>query len=207
MRAVSFGSHLNLLQALTLKVEIKKMESLLTTIKAKSLRVTTLSPSMSLILLTLLSIVVLTGCYSFSQTSLPRHIQSITIYPAANKTYQALMGDRLTQGIQELFLKESPNLRQINSGAHAEFYSTLVSYTNAPMNFNSSGQVNLYQVRLKVDVRFVDQVKAYDIYEKKGLTSVGVYDVSKGESEELHGQKRALDELQSLIISNALSGW
>lgn len=117
------------------------------------------------------------------------------------------MGDRLTQGIQDLFRKEAPNLRQVNQGAHSEFHTTLTSYSNSPMDFNSSGQVSQYKVTLSVNVRFVDQVKGYDIYSKKGLTSVGVYDVSRGESEELHGQKRALEELQSLIISNALSGW
>jgi hypothetical protein len=155
----------------------------------------------------MLTMVLWVGCYSFSQTSLPRHLSSITIYPAQNRTFQSLMGDRLTQGVQELFRREAPNLRQINQGAHSEFHTTLTSYTNAPMDFTSSGQVSLYKVTIRVDVKFSDMVKGYDIYNKKGLTAFGVYDLSKGESEELHGQKRALEELQTLIISNALSGW
>ena len=161
----------------------------------------------TILLLVFIFTTLLMGCYSFSQTSLPTHLHSITIYPAQNRTTQSIMGDRLTQGIQELFRKEAPNLRQINQGAHAEFYTTLVSYYNSPMDFNASGKVSLYQVRIQVDIQFLDRIKGYPIYEKKGLTSVGVYDIQKGESEELHGQKRALEELQTLIISNALSGW
>lgn len=160
---------------------------------------------MSLLLISATAMI--SGCYSFSQTSLPTHLQSITIYPAENKTFQSIMGDRLTQGVQDLFRREAPNLRQINQGAHAEFFTTLTNYTNAPLDFNSSGQVSLYRVTLTVNVKFVDQVKGFDIYSKKGLTSYGVYDVSLGESEQLQGQQRALDELQQLIISNALSGW
>lgn len=157
--------------------------------------------------LMLLFFLLVLGCYSFSQTSLPGHIKTITIYPAENKTYQALLGDQLTQGLQSLFRSQAPNLRQINSGAHAEFITTLVNYANKPASYDSDGQVSQYKVSVMVDIEFTDKVNKEPIYKKQGLIGSGIYDIDEGETEESHGQKRALEDIQELIISNALSAW
>ena len=149
----------------------------------------------------------LCGCYSFSQTVLPSHLKTVSIAPAKNLTYQAAMGDKLTQGIQEMFRKEAPSLRQVNSQGQAEFEITLKSYTNTPHSYNSSGTVDEYSVTIVVDVEFRDNVKEETIYKGTGLRGSGIYSMSKGESEELHGQTRALEEIQQLIVNNALSGW
>ncbi len=149
----------------------------------------------------------LCGCYSFSQTVLPSHLKTVVIPPAKNLTYQASMGDKLTQRIQELFRKEAPGLRQINSQGQSQFDMTLKSYTNQPHKYSSSGTVDEYVVNVVVDVEFRDLVKDETIYKGTGLRGAGVYSVASGESEELHGQTRALEEIQQLIVNNALSGW
>lgn len=159
----------------------------------------------ALILLT--SIAFLAGCYSFSQTTLPSHLKTITIYPAKNLTYQAAMGDKLTTGIQELFRKEAPSLRQINAQAQSEFEMTLRSYSNAPHKFDAGGMVSEYVVTLVVDVEFRDRIKNEIIYSGTNLRGTGIYSLERNESEELHGQARALESIQQLIINNALSSW
>lgn len=155
----------------------------------------------------LLAAALLAGCYSFSQTVLPAHLRTVSIAPAQNLTYQASMGDKLTQGIQEMFRREAPSLRQVNGQGQAEFSMTLKSYTNNPHSYNSSGTVDEYAVSIVVDVEFTDRVKEETIYKGTSLRGTGVYSMSKGESEELHGQTRALEEIEQLIVNNALSGW
>lgn len=159
------------------------------------------------VFLIILSTLLFWGCYSFSQTTLPGHLKTIVIYPAKNVTYQASMGDKLTQGIQEMFRKEAPSLRQINDNAQAEFEMTLRSYSNSAHKFDASGTVSEYVVTLVVDVAFRDMTKNEIIYSGSGLRGTGIYSLDANESEELHGQARALESIQQLIINNALSGW
>ena len=149
----------------------------------------------------------LAGCYSFSQTSLPSHLRTVVIYPAENKTYQSQMGDKLTTAIRDLLKREAPSLRQVNENGQSEILLTLKSYTNRPRKYSAGGQVEEYEVALVVDVLFRDLVKEKDVYKGEGLRGAGVYSLLKNESEEQHGQKRALEEIQNLIVNNALSGW
>jgi hypothetical protein len=58
-----------------------------------------------------------------------------------------------------------------------------------------------------VAVKFYDNVKERTIYEAKSLSADGVYDVLKNETEDRHGQERAIEKMQDLIITNALAKW
>jgi hypothetical protein len=149
----------------------------------------------------------LLGCYSFSATSLPPHIKTLRINEVENRTHDPMLSDRLRLGFVELFRKNAASVRIVNSDAHAEFSATLKRYSNAPQNWSRNTDVQTYQVTMTVDVVFKDMLKDEVIYEGTNLNGVGVYDVSKNESEDRHGQERALDELRKLIIANALSEW
>lgn len=148
----------------------------------------------------------LSGCYSFSQTTLPPHLRTLTVLPAENRTTQSVLGDQITAAVQETFKRNAPSLRQIPEGGQAEFEITLTNYRNSPASFSNSGLVNAYQVAITVDVRFRDLTKNRDIYARKGLSAQGVYDISKGETEEM-GQSRALKDLKEILVNNALSDW
>ena len=87
------------------------------------------------------------------------------------------------------------------------FQITLLSYTNKPENYNSNSDVETYRVTIRVTVKFYDNVKERIIYENKSLSAEGVYDVQKNEAEDRHGQARAIEKLQDLIIANALAKW
>jgi hypothetical protein len=83
----------------------------------------------------------------------------------------------------------------------------LRSYSNAPHKFDAGGMVSEYVVTLVVDVEFRDRIKNEIIYSGTNLRGTGIYSLERNESEELHGQARALESIQQLIINNALSSW
>ena len=149
----------------------------------------------------------LVGCYSFTASTLPSHIKTVQIHEVDNKTLDPVLGNVLRDSIVRMFKENAGGVRLVNENANADFELTLLSYTNKPENYNTSDQVETYRVTMKVNVRFYDNVKDKLIYEGKNLSADGVYDVLKNESEDRHGQARAIEKLQDLIITNALAKW
>ena len=159
------------------------------------------------LLLCLLALVTLNGCYSFSATSLPAHIHSVVILDPENLTTDPALGLRLRDGILEMFRLNASAIRVVQENGDSDFQIRLTGYNNAPENFTRDASVETYKVTVTVDVTFRDLVKNTTIYEGRGLRADGVYDISKNETEDKHGQQRAIAALQQLIINNALARW
>lgn len=155
-------------------------------------------------------ILVLQGCYSFSATSLPPHIKTVRITDVKNQTSDPALGIRLQQGIIDLFRKDASGITILtddNSEAHAEFSIVLIRYENRPDNYSRDATVETYKTTIAVQVMFQDKVKNQVIYQNQDLRADGLYDVLKNETEEDHGQRRAIEKLQELIVTNALARW
>lgn len=159
--------------------------------------------------LSLFMVIALSGCYSFTASTLPSHIHTVYIAEIDNKTLDPVLGNDIKTSVLELFRKNAGRVRVINdeSNADAKFELSLLSYTNKPENFNSSSDVETYRVTIRVSVKFYDNVKEKMIYESKGLSADGTYDVMANETEDRHGQVRAIEKMQNLIITNALAKW
>jgi hypothetical protein len=154
-----------------------------------------------------LSVALLAGCYSFSATNLPPHIQTIRIADVQNLTNDPKLGTRLWEGLRTMIRRDASSIRIVPDSANAEFQLTLSNYTNVPENVTRNAQVETYKVTLTVDVLFKDNVKDVPLYEAKSLRAEGVYNITKGEMEDTHGQQRAIEKLQELIVNNALAKW
>lgn len=159
---------------------------------------------MSLVALALL---VLAGCYSFTASTLPSHIKTVQIHDVEDKVLDPVLANNLQTAVQDMFKKNAGGIRLVHEDANADFQISLLSYTNKPENYNSNSDVETYRVTLRVSVKFYDNVKERIIYENKSLSADGVYDLQKNESEERHGQARAIEKLQDLIVANALAKW
>ncbi len=153
------------------------------------------------------AVLILSGCYSFTASTLPSYIKTVKIYEVDNKTLDPVLANVLRDGIVELFRKNASSVRMVNEEANADFEITLLSYTNRPENYSASDLVETYRVTMRVNVRFYDNVRDRMIYEGKNLSADGVYDVLANETEDRHGQTRAVEKLQELIITNALAKW
>ena len=147
------------------------------------------------------------GCYSFTASALPSHIKTVQIHEVDNKTLDPILGNTLKDSVEKMFRKNAGGVRPVNSDADADFELTLLSYTNKPENYTSSSEVETYRVTMKINVRFYDNVKEKMIYKGENLSADGTYDVLQNETEDRHGQSRAIAKLQDLIIANALAKW
>ncbi|WP_288786647.1 LptE family protein [uncultured Fibrobacter sp.] len=147
------------------------------------------------------------GCYSFTASTLPSHIKTVQIHEVDNKTLDPVLGNTLKDSVEKMFRKNAGGVRLVNSDADADFELTLLSYTNKPENYTSSSEVETYRVTMKINVRFYDNVKEKMIYKGENLSADGTYDVLQNETEDRHGQSRAIAKLQDLIIANALAKW
>ena len=160
-----------------------------------------------LILLLMASLGGVFGSYSFTASTLPSHIKTVQIHEVDNKTLDPVLGNTLKDSVEKMFRKNAGGVRLVNSDADADFELTLLSYTNKPENYTSSSEVETYRVTMKVNVRFYDNVKEKMIYKGENLSADGTYDVLQNETEDRHGQSRAIAKLQDLIIANALAKW
>lgn len=149
----------------------------------------------------------LSGCYSFTASTLPSHIRSVKIHEVDDKTLDPVLANDIYTGVVEMFRKNAGGVRIVNGDANADFKMTLLSYTNKPENYNSNSDVETYRVTIRVGVKFYDNVKMRVIYEAKSLSADGTYDVQANETEDRHGQARAIEKMQDLIITNALAKW
>ena len=149
----------------------------------------------------------LAGCYSFTASTLPSHIKTVKIHEVEDKTLDPVLANDIHTAVVEMFKKNAGGARLVNENANADFEMTLLSYTNKPENYNSNSDVETYRVTIRVSVKFYDNVKERIIYESKSLSADGTYDIQKNESEDRHGQARAIEKMQDLIIANALAKW
>ena len=154
-----------------------------------------------------LMVVGLSGCYSFTASTLPSHIKTVQIHEVEDKTLDPVLANNIHSAIVEMFRKNAGGVRLVNDDANADFAITLLSYTNKPENYNSNSDVETYRVTIRVSVKFYDNVKERIIYESNSLSADGTYDIQKNETEDRHGQARAIEKLQDLIIANALAKW
>ena len=149
----------------------------------------------------------LAGCYSFTASTLPSHIKTVQIHEVEDKTLDPVLANNIHTAVVDMFKRNAGGVRLVNENANADFEMTLLSYTNKPENYNSNSDVETYRVTIRVSVKFYDNVKDRIIYESKSLSADGTYDIQKNESEDRHGQARAIEKMQDLIISNALAKW
>jgi len=149
----------------------------------------------------------LISCYSFTATTLPPHIKTVQIAEVDYRNFDPVIGNRLKDGIKELFRINAPAVRIVNDNADANISVTLLSYTNRPEIQSSSAEVETYRVTMGISFSFYDNVRKKTIYENRSIQAIGSYDVLKNESEEVHGQERAIKLLQEIIVANALAKW
>ncbi|MCL2282540.1 MAG: LPS assembly lipoprotein LptE [Fibromonadales bacterium] len=158
-------------------------------------------------LTSIIAAALLFSCYSFTATTLPSHLKTVNIQDVDYRSFDPVLGNRLQDGIKELFRVNAPAVRIVNDNADADFTVVLLSYSNRPEAQSSSAEVETYRVTMGVSVSFYDNVRKKAIYENKNVQAIGSYDVQKNESEEMQGQERAIKALQEIIVTNALAKW
>ncbi|MFC1584699.1 LptE family protein [Fibrobacterota bacterium] len=164
----------------------------------------TYSVYFTMLLLWITTTLLLTGCYTFTGTTLPSHLKTIHVEPVINQTLDPVLAEKLTKAIIDGFRSKS-SLRAVNKNAHCQLTAILKSYSHDVHN-TSGADVTEYRIDISVQVRFHDNVKNETIFEEENLPGFATYAVKKGETE-ASGQQLAIDNIVEIILDNTISGW
>lgn len=146
----------------------------------------------------------LTGCYSFSGSTLPSHLRTLRVFPVENRTLEPSMPDRIFLGLQEGFRSRS-SLRAVNGNADAELYGTLLQYSHQPQS-TSGSNVTTWRVDILFKAVFVDRVRGDTLYAGDRIPGYGFYTPDAGETEET-GRTRAIESLVKVVLDNTVLAW
>ena len=146
----------------------------------------------------------LTGCYSFSGSTLPTHLRTLQIFPVENRTLEAGLPDRVARGLQDGFRSRS-NLRQVNQNGNAELYGTVMQYSHTPQS-TAGTNVTTWRVDILFRAVFVDKVRGDTLYNNPQIQGYGAYTPDNGETEET-GRARAIEDLVKTIVDNTVLAW
>ena len=146
----------------------------------------------------------MTGCYSFSGTTLPSHMHTLVIHPVENQTLEPSLADQITRGLQEGFRQRS-NLRQVNENGDAEIFGTLTQYSQSPQS-TSGSTVSTFRVDILVKVLFIDRVKGDTLYRDEHVPGYGVYAPDNGETEAT-ARQIAVDNLVKTVLDQTVLAW
>jgi hypothetical protein len=141
--------------------------------------------------------------YSFSGSSLPAHIKSVSIPLFDNLTPKAGLEETIRERIWQSF--QAANIADIKrENGDALLRLTLSEYINAPDAYDVSGNVRSYKVTLIANVDFFDNNENVSLYKDK-ITVSGTYNLS-GETEE-KGLNIAIGSLTEIVLNNTLRGF
>jgi len=157
----------------------------------------------------LLGVMCLFGCgvYSFSGSSLPSHLKTVTLPLVGNQSMDPDVADELTRELNRQILADNL-LRIVSDEGDATISGTVISYTHEPFTFDASAarqvDVQEYIVKVRAEIEFYDNVKDAALF-KETLEGQGKYDFTK--EVESDGRKRAVLDLVQRILQNSLQGW
>ena len=155
-------------------------------------------------LLAILFATALSGCYSFSGTTLPSHLHKLVIHSVENKTLEPSLADQITRGLQDGFRQRS-NLQLVNEGGDAEIFGVLTQYSQSPQS-TSGDKVTTFRVDMLMKVVFVDKVKGDTLYRDERVPGYGFYAPDNGETEAT-ARQRAVDNLVKVVLDNTVLAW
>jgi len=157
----------------------------------------------------LLGALIVAGCgiYSFSGSSLPSHLKTVTIPLINNQSMEPDVADEITKELNRQILADNL-LRIVSQDGDATISGTVVSYTHEPFTFGAAEtrqvDVQEYIVKIRADIEFYDNVKDEALF-KETLEGQGKYDFTKETEED--GRKRAVLDLVQRILQSSLQGW
>ena len=145
------------------------------------------------------------GClhYSFTGSSLPAHIKTVSIPLPDNATTKIGLEQKLYDGVNGAFISMN-NPTVVRSGGDAELIMKITGYQNNPDEFDGQGNVKTYKVIITAEILFEDRKENAAIY-KGALSGVGIY--NHASENENTGIENAVKKLNESIINNTIAGW
>ncbi len=159
------------------------------------------------VLVYIVLIMSLGGCYSFTGGSIPPHLK--TLYIAAvtdnsgfgNPEYR----DLLTNNLIDVFRKDN-SFSQADLGGDARISVTISSIRENPVAVNPGELETERRVEVHCEAEYYDNVKKELIF-KKSFMTYDIYPVSSAGEGRNESIRKALNQLADDILLAVVSGW
>lgn len=151
-----------------------------------------------------------TACcsYSFTGASVPKHLNTIAIPIADDKSGSAEIGLResLTQKLIQKF--NDDNSLQVTDRVNADaiLECTVVSFNDAPAIISAGENVTSRRITVGVKASYKDLVKKVTIFDKT-FTSYQDYPQGGSLSDRNNAIEKVLDQITEDILLETVSGW
>lgn len=151
-----------------------------------------------------------TGCcvYSFTGASVPKHIKSIAVPVAQDRSGSGEPGlsEMLTNQLTQKFIDD--NTLQVTSKANANsvIECTITSLSDAPAVVTAGEKVSQRRITITVQAVYRDLVKHKIIFDKS-FSNYGDYNAADGLSGRKDAIGTAIDRITEDILLDTVSGW
>lgn len=147
------------------------------------------------------------GIYTFSGSTLPSHLKYVDIPLFINNCDEPGVAEKITEVLNQR-VRNDKLLTPVSSGSDATITGRVTYYKDQPYDYTSQElrkvDVESYEVKITVEVEFVDNVKD-DIIYKGTITENGIYDF-KTENEDI-GRERAIKKIVDQVMQNSIQSW
>lgn len=166
--------------------------------------------SLLFLLIALTVVLNFTACcsYSFTGASVPKHLNTIAIPIADDKSGSAEIGLResLTQKLIQKFIDDNSLQITDRINADAILECTVVSFNDAPAIISAGENVTSRRITVGVKASYKDLVKKVTIFDKT-FTSYQDYPQGGSLSDRNNAIEKVLDQITEDILLETVSGW
>jgi outer membrane lipopolysaccharide assembly protein LptE/RlpB len=143
-------------------------------------------------------------------SQVPEHIQSIYIPNFKNNTALTRAEQFVTFAIRGEFLSRSKlKLVENMSLADSSLEGEILSFDVKPVSYSRDAQANLFNLRIRLSVKFIDLKNSRIIFENKNLSFSQQYEIDTGDffSQQSEAIEKISKEFASSIVSTILENF
>jgi hypothetical protein len=148
------------------------------------------------------------GSYSFTGSSVPTHLKTISIPVAQDKSPAGIPGLResLTDALIQKFINDNSLQVSGQASADATLNCVITSVTDAPAIVSAGEQITARKVTIIVRVLYKDLVMKKTVFEKD-FTGYGEYVPAQTTNEREDAIAIAVNNISEDILLAVVSGW
>ena len=150
------------------------------------------------------------GCctYSFTGSSVPEHLKTISIPIAEDRSGAGIpnLRESLTEELVNKFIEDNSLQVSDRSGSDAILECTITSVSDAPSIVSAGENVSLRKITISVNVVYKDMVKRKTVIDKS-FSNYGEYEPGGEVSKREDAITQAIDKITEDILLAVVSGW
>jgi hypothetical protein len=161
-----------------------------------------------LIVATLLVVMHLPGCYSFTGASVPSHLKTVAIplIDDQSGSGQAGLREKLTRALTDLFIRDNSLEVADKSSADSILEGVIVAARDDIVAVGGGETVSKRRINLSVKIVYQDMKLRKKVYEKT-FSNYGDFDPASGFSQREVAFDEAIRKIAEDILLETVSGW